>query len=112
LSPGRIVSQSRGSYRVQVAAELILEAAVTARLRQMKTKWGGCTTEDASLRLDTELARKPPEFLEYVVVHEMSHLIEASHNVRFICLMDQHLPNWRHMRDELNRLPLRDVVWS
>lgn len=81
-------------------------------IQQMKTKWGGCTPEDASLRLNTELARKPPEFLEYVVVHEMSHLIEATHNARFIALMDQHLPNWRHMRDELNRLPLRDVVWS
>lgn len=80
-------------------------------IQQMKTKWGGCNTQDASIRLNTDLAKKPSEYLEYVLVHEMVHLLESTHNAQFVALMDQYLPNWRHLRDELNRLPLRELGW-
>lgn len=78
----------------------------SVHVQRMKTQWGGCVPASSSIRLNTELARKPREFLEYVVVHEMVHLIEPSHNARFVALMDQHMPSWRQYRDELNRLPL------
>jgi hypothetical protein len=72
-------------------------------MRQMKTRWGSCNTRDGSIRLNTELAKKPRECLEYVLVHEMVHLIEASHNARFKALMDRFLPPWRETRRLLNR---------
>lgn len=72
----------------------------------MKTKWGGCNPNLRSVRLNTELARKPPECLEYILVHELAHLREASHGPRFIALLDGALPQWREVRDVLNQLPL------
>ena len=60
-----------------------------------------------NIRLNTDLARKSPEYLEYVVLHEMAHLLEPTHNARFTAIMDHNMPNWRQYRDELNRLPLR-----
>lgn len=74
-------------------------------VRQMRTKWGSCNTGACSIRLNTELAKKPRECLEYVVVHEMAHLREPTHNARFVALMDQFIPEWRFYRDRLNRLP-------
>jgi predicted metal-dependent hydrolase len=81
-----------------------LMRVTVARLsaRPMKTRWGSCTPRTRQIRLSTELAKKPPECLEYVVVHEMVHLLEASHNRRFVRLMDQFLPGWRARRAELN----------
>lgn len=81
-------------------------------VQKMKTQWGGCKPGTNSIRLNTELARKPKEYLEYIVVHEMVHLLEPSHNARFITLMDRNMPNWRQYRDELNRLPLREEIWN
>lgn len=81
-------------------------------IQKMKTKWGACVPENRSLRFNTELARKPPEFLEYVVIHEMVHLLVPSHSARFTELMDHFMPSWRQCRDELNRLPLRQEIWS
>ena len=74
-------------------------------VRRMKTRWGSCTPRTRRIRLNTELAKKSPELLEYVVVHEMVHLIERRHNDRFVGLMDRHLPNWRDLRKELNNAP-------
>jgi hypothetical protein len=71
-------------------------------VRHMKTRWGSCTPRSRRIRLSTELAKKPPVCLEYVVVHEMVHLLEASHNRRFARLMDQFMPTWRLHRRELN----------
>ena len=81
-----------------------LMRVTVARLsaRPMKTRWGSCTPRTRQIRLSTELAKKSPECLEYVVVHEMVHLLEASHNRRFVRLMDQFLPGWRARRAELN----------
>jgi predicted metal-dependent hydrolase len=81
-------------------------------VQRMKTKWGSCTRDTRSIRLNTDLAKKPPECLEYIVVHEMVHLLELTHNGRFMALMDQFLPNWRFYREELNRLPVRHENWG
>jgi hypothetical protein len=81
-------------------------------VQQMKTKWGSCNPEARTMRLNTELTKKPEECLEYIVVHELVHLLEPSHNARFIALMDQFLPKWRYYRQRLNRLPIRHADWS
>lgn len=80
-------------------------------VQQMKTKWGSCNHRTGTIRLNTELAKKPKECLEYVVVHEMAHLIEPTHNLKFISIMDRFMPNWRLRRDQLNRLPVRHDEW-
>ena len=81
-------------------------------VRKMKTKWGTCSPAQGTIRINLELAKKPPSCLEYIVVHEMIHLLEPTHNNRFIALMNQFMPNWRFHRDELNRLPVRHENWG
>jgi predicted metal-dependent hydrolase len=81
-------------------------------VQKMKTKWGSCSPHRNSIRLNTDLARKPPECLEYIVVHEMVHLLEPTHNGRFIALMDRFMPKWRFYKDQLNRLPVRHEDWG
>ena len=78
----------------------------------MKTKWGSCSQGAGSIRLNTELAKKPTACLEYIVVHEMIHLLEPTHNSHFIALMDQFMPTWQFQRQELNRLPVRHETWG
>jgi predicted metal-dependent hydrolase len=87
--------------------ERLMGVTVTSfSVRKMKTKWGSCTPSLGTIRFNLELAKKPIECLEYVIVHELAHLLEPSHNYRFIALMDAFLPEWRCDRDELNRLPI------
>ena len=81
-------------------------------VQKMKTKWGSCSPASKSIRLNTDLAKKPPECLEYIVVHEMIHLLEPTHNASFITLMDQFMPKWRFYKDELNKLPVRHENWA
>lgn len=81
-------------------------------VQRMKTKWGSCSRTSASIRLNTDLAKKPSECLEYIVIHEMVHLVEPTHNDRFIGLMDSLMPNWRFYRQLLNRLPVRQERWK
>jgi len=81
-------------------------------VQRMKTRWGTCNHARQTIRLNTELAKKPLESLEYVVVHEMAHIVEPSHNPRFIALMDQFMPNWQHRRRQLNQLPVRHEHWT
>lgn len=81
-------------------------------LQRMKTKWGGCNRRTGHIRLNTELVKKPKDLLEYVVVHEMLHLIEPTHSARFVGLLDRHYPGWREARAELNALPLSAVKWA
>jgi hypothetical protein len=81
-------------------------------LQRMKTKWGGCNHRAGTIRLNTELVKKPKDLLEYVVVHEMAHLIEPTHSERFLTLMTKHYPAWREARAELNELPLAAEVWG
>ena len=78
------------------------------RIRKMKTRWGSCSFRKGRIWLNLELAKKPVHCLEYVVVHEMAHLIEPSHNRRFWGILDRHMPDWRARRDELNRFPVMD----
>jgi predicted metal-dependent hydrolase len=81
-------------------------------VRRMKTKWGSCNHGARTVRLNTELAKKPRECLEYIVVHEMTHVLEPTHNARFVTLMDQIMPQWRFYRDQLNRLPVSHEDWT
>mgnify|MGYP001946699580 CR=1 FL=1 len=81
-------------------------------LQRMKTKWGSCNHRAGTIRLNTELVKKPRDLLEYVVVHEMLHLIEPAHNERFQALLDHHYPAWREARAELNELPLAAEEWG
>ncbi len=74
-------------------------------VQRMKTRWGSCNPVTKGIRLNTELAKKPRECLEYVVVHEMVHFLERHHNERFMELMDRFLPRWRFYKAELNRIP-------
>jgi predicted metal-dependent hydrolase len=80
-------------------------------IRRMKTKWGSCNRETGHILLNLELAKKHPLCLEYVLVHEMTHLLERGHGERFIALMDGFLPDWRSRRDQLNCAPLADEDW-
>jgi predicted metal-dependent hydrolase len=81
-------------------------------VQRMKTKWGSCTPHKKHIRLNTDLAKKPPVCLEYIVVHEMIHLLEPTHNNRFRALMEQFMPKWQFYREELNRLPVRHEEWG
>ena len=81
-------------------------------LQRMKTKWGSCNHRARTIRLNTELVKKPKDLLEYVVVHEMAHLIEPTHSERFFALMSKHYPVWREARAELNELPLAAASWK
>ena len=81
-------------------------------VQRMKTRWGSCNVARRSVRLNTDLAKKPRECLEYIIVHELVHLLEPTHNARFIALMDQSLPGWPHRRDQLNQLPVRHANWD
>ena len=81
-------------------------------LQRMKTKWGGCNPRAGHIRLNTELVKKPKDLLEYVVIHEMLHLISPVHSDQFLTLMSKHYPSWREARAELNELPLGAVVWK
>ena len=109
-------------YRKQlreVAEPLLAEweprIGVTAKfwgVKRMKTKWGSCNHETGRIWLNPELAKKPVECLEYIVVHELIHLIEPSHNANFVDLMDRYLPHWRNVRDVLNATPLAHESWQ
>ncbi len=81
-------------------------------VQRMKTKWGSCNQQASTIRLNTELAKKPRECLEYIVVHELIHLLEPTHNARFEALMDRFMPNWQFHRQVLNRLPVRREKWT
>jgi predicted metal-dependent hydrolase len=80
-------------------------------VQRMKTKWGSCNHRAGTIRLNTDLAKKPKECLEYIVVHELVHLLEPTHNARFVALMEQFMPKWQFYREALNRLPVRHERW-
>ncbi|WP_349236856.1 SprT family zinc-dependent metalloprotease [Corynebacterium sp. sy017] len=81
------------------------------QVRRMKTKWGTCNPDSASLWFNPELAKKNPRCLEYIVVHELTHLLERKHNARFMEFMDRFLPDWESRQEELNEAPLADENW-
>ena len=81
-------------------------------VQRMKTKWGSCNHREGSIRLNTDLAKKPRECLEYILVHEMAHMIEPTHNEFFVALMDRFMTKWHSHRETLNRLPVRHEHWD
>lgn len=82
------------------------------KIRKMKTKWGTCNTVAKRICINLELARKPIICIEYIVVHEIVHLLERKHNERFIAYMNKFMPNWRTYKDELNKLPISHTAWK
>lgn len=103
----------------QVLPELIskwearLELSVPKwSIRRMKTKWGSCNRESRHIWFNTELAKKHPDCLEYILVHEMAHYLERNHGQRFTKLMDGFMPDWRRRRDQLNEAPLAEETWQ
>lgn len=80
-------------------------------VKKMKTKWGSCNIEAKRIWLNLDLAKKPPECLEYILVHELVHLLERHHNSRFVAFMDKYMPKWRLNRDLLNKSPLSHEEW-
>ena len=80
-------------------------------LQRMKTRWGSCNHEARHVRFNTELVKKPKDPLEYVVVHELAHLIQPTHSERFVAILQEYYPKWREARTELNELPLAAEVW-
>jgi len=109
-------------YRVQLKKQIpsiiekweaILKVKVLDwQVKQMKTKWGSCNIEKKRLWVNLELAKKPEHCLEYIIVHEMVHLLERHHNERFLYYMDTYLPMWRQLKTELNKLPVSHADWS
>jgi predicted metal-dependent hydrolase len=81
-------------------------------IKRMKTKWGSCNIEGRRIWLNLELIKKPHHCLEYVIAHEMVHFLERHHNDRFVALMDNLLPRWTYIREELNVAPLGHETWS
>ena len=81
-------------------------------VKQMKTRWGTCTIEAQRIWLNLELIKKPVHCLEYIIVHEMVHLLERHHNERFQGYMNRYMPLWQYYREELNREPLGHVEWE
>ncbi len=93
--------------------EKVLNVKVnTYFIQKMKTKWGSCNHKSGNIRLNTELVKKPKDLVEYVIIHEMAHLIEPTHNETFVTLLNKFYPNWREARIELNELPLGHVEWK
>jgi hypothetical protein len=93
------------------AVELGVESPVLG-IKRMKTKWGACNASDRRVWLNLELIKKPPQCLEYVIVHELAHLTERRHNERFTAVLDNALPTWRLAKQELNASPLADERWK
>ena len=94
-----------------------LEASLGVRIQglyvqRMKTKWGSCNHEQRHIRLNSELARQPQTSLEYILLHELAHLIEPTHGAAFQALLDEHSSKWREERESLNRKPVRHQHWD
>ena len=85
--------------------------ASEVRIKKMKTRWGTCNNEAGRIWLNLELAKKDPVCTEYIVVHELAHLIERGHNQRFRDLLDHLMPQWSLHRDQLNKAPLAHADW-
>ena len=94
----------------RLAGELGVDAP-TWGIKRMKTRWGTCNPKDRRIWLNTELVKKAPSCIEYVVLHELAHLIAPTHDERFVALLDRHMPTWRQHRDELNASMLAAESW-
>ena len=97
---------------VQKFTQLVGVVVKKVHIQRMKTQWGSCNPEASSIRLNSELAKKPPEFTEYVIAHEITHLLDHTHGDLFVSTMDRIMPMWKERRNELNRLPLGYEKWD
>ena len=102
----RIIPRMIGVWEKKIGVE-----ANEYGIKRMRTKWGTCNPIAKRIWINLELAKKPLECIEYIVVHELLHLLEPSHNDRFLALLDDHMPKWKFYRDELNRLPFSHLDW-
>lgn len=108
----------RGQLKALIPALIDQWAGVVGEMptgwgvKQMKTKWGTCNIKARHIWLNLELAKKPVHCLEYIIVHELAHLLERHHNDRFIALMNQAMPQWQMYRKELNQAPLGHEDWQ
>ncbi len=82
------------------------------KIKRMKTKWGTCNIRERRIWVNLEIVKKPVQCLDYIIVHEMAHLMERTHNANFIALMDKFLPNWKSLRQTLNSYPLQHENWE
>ena len=82
--------------------ELLLVKAKCWEVKQMKTLWGSCNHKTQRIIFNLELIKKPTHCIEYIVAHEMTHLVERLHNSKFTAILDTHIPTWRMLKDELN----------
>ncbi|MFZ4544367.1 MAG: M48 family metallopeptidase [Saprospiraceae bacterium] len=126
IRPGTTTEQREGAlnewYRKQLKSQIpviinkweqIIGVTVSDwGVKQMKTKWGTCNIEDKRIWINLELAKKPTTCLEYIIIHEMIHLLERHHNDRFLAYIDKLLPQWKYYREELNRLPVSHGEWT
>jgi len=103
--------RSRAEPLVASWAERLDVPVPTLGVKRMKTKWGACNIDARRIWLNLELIKKPPECLEYIIVHELAHLMERRHNERFAGIVEAALPNWRQAKSELNAAPLAHEVW-
>lgn len=115
MSPGKPASPLPRTFNPPVLARwqpLLRLRAAHFLLQCTKTKWRSCNHTARTIRLNTELAKKPVEGLEYIVAHELVHPLEPTHNARFLAAMDRLLPNWPFHRQVLNRLAVRQEKWA
>ncbi len=98
--------RKRVSIMIDNYAQQMKIDAPSFKIRYMKTKWGSCAISNQRVWFNIELAKKPLECIEYIVVHELTHLLERNHNKRFVLLMDHYMPTWRLQKKVLNELPI------
>jgi predicted metal-dependent hydrolase len=106
----RVQLREMAGPKVETWSSILKVAPTFWGIREMKTKWGSCNPKTARVWLNLELSKKPIEAVDYIVLHELTHLISQQHDKRFITIMDVHMPLWRQIRSELNALPLSS--WS
>jgi predicted metal-dependent hydrolase len=107
----RLLARRHFAERVAHFAELMNVAPATVKVNGAKTRWGSCNRRTGRVMLNTGLAGKPRSLLEYVITHELAHLLEPRHNEAFVAILDRHCPGWRDARSELNDLPLAAETW-
>lgn len=107
----RLLRDMVGKYIASWEPRMNLEVAEYG-IKKMRTKWGSCNHDAKRIWVNLELAKKPKECLEYIVVHEMVHLIKRKHDAGFVALMNQFLPQWRQYKEDLNRLQISHETWD
>lgn len=103
----------------EIVPEVIVQYEKTMKInvnefgiKKMKTRWGTCNVEAKRIWLNLELAKKPKPYIEYIILHEMTHLLERRHNDRFMAYIERFMPQWRYYKEELNRSSLSHANWS